>query len=225
MGSWGMGAPVEIEFAVNLSVPKGELREFGLLQMRPLVISNESEELEIDGYNAHEVICKSENVLGNGTFNNIHDVVYVDINTFDRSASRKTAQEISRLNAKLVTAERQYLLIGVGRWGSLDPWLGIPVTWEQISGAKAIVESDFKDLDVQPSQGTHFFQNLTSFKVGYFTVNFHTQKGQLDWNWLERQQTVEELKYIKHVRTESPIRIIINGRENRGIILKPEKSV
>ncbi len=222
MGSWGMGSPVEIEFAVNLSVPQGASREFGLLQMRPLAIHNELEELYIDGYADDELICRSNNAMGNGAVNNIFDIVYVDINTFQRSSTRKAAAEIAQLNGQLVSVGRPYLLIGVGRWGSLDPWLGIPVTWEQISGAKAIVESDFKDLDVQPSQGTHFFQNLTSFKVGYFTVNFHTGKGQLDWEWLQSQEPVKELKYVKHVRTKSPIHIKINGRENKGVILKPE---
>lgn len=221
MGSWGMGSPVEIEFAVNLSVPKGSPREFGLLQMRPLSINNELEELYIESYEEDEIICRSDNAMGNGAVDNITDIVFVDINTFDRAASRHAATEIAHLNNKLVREERQYLLIGVGRWGSLDHWLGIPVTWDQISGAKAIVESDFKDLDVQPSQGSHFFQNLTSFKVGYFTVNFHTGKGQLDWEWLQNQTPVEELKYVKHVRTDSPIQIKINGRENKGIILKP----
>lgn len=222
MGSWGMGSPVEIEFAVNLSVPKGLPREFGLLQMRPLAINNELEELHIDVYDDEDILCRSDNAMGNGAVDYITDIVFVDMNTFDRSATRQAASEIAKINNMLINQNLQYLLIGVGRWGSLDPWLGIPVTWEQISGAKAIVESDFKDLDVQPSQGTHFFQNLTSFKVGYFTVNFHTGKGQLDWEWLLRQEPVNELKYVKHVRTESPILIKINGRENKGVILKPK---
>jgi hypothetical protein len=221
MGSWGMGSPVEIEFAVDLSVPKGELREFGLLQMRPLVISNEVEELEIDGYEDSQIICQSNNALGNGVNHNITDIIFVDINTFDRSKSRKAAEEVSKLNNKLIHEGREYLLIGVGRWGSLDSWLGIPVTWENISGARAIVEANFKDFDVQPSQGSHFFQNLTSFKVGYFTVNRHLGKGMLDWEWLESLEPIQKHQFVTHVRTNSPITIKINGRENRGIILKP----
>jgi CheY-like chemotaxis protein len=221
LGRWGIGSPVEIEFAVNLSVPQGQLREFALLQMRPLVISNELEELDLEEFDDEQLICRSNNVLGNGIIKDITDIVYVDINTFNRSNSLQAAQEVSQINNKLINENKSYLLIGVGRWGSLDSWLGIPVTWEQISGARAIVESDFKDFDIQPSQGSHFFQNLTSFKVGYFTVNYHTKKGLVDWQWLEEQQCIEEKKFVKHVRTTSPISIRINGRENRGIILKP----
>ena len=116
-----------------------------------------------------------------------------------------------------------YLLIGVGRWGTLDPWLGIPVTWEQISGAKTIIETNFKDFDVQPSQGTHFFQNLTSFKVGYFTVNDPVGKGFVNWEWLGKQKAVDAKTFVRHLQIEKPITIKINGQENRGVILKPEE--
>lgn len=221
MGSWGMGAPVEIEFAVNLSTESGKPKEFGLLQMRPLVVNNELEELDVDGYENNKIICKSDNVLGNGIANDIYDIVYVDINHFDRSMSRAVANEISEINSKLVGQGRGYLLIGVGRWGTLDPWLGIPVTWENISGARAIVESNFKDFNVTPSQGTHFFQNLTSFKVGYFTVNDYVNQGFIDWTWLEERPDVIMHDYTRHVILDEPITIKINGQRNRGVILKP----
>lgn len=221
MGSWGMGAPVEIEFAVNLSTPDDKPKEFGLLQMRPLVVHNELEELEIDCYQKDDIICKSDNVLGNGIINNIFDIVFVDINHFDRSQSRAVAQEISEINSKLVGKGKGYLLIGVGRWGTLDPWLGIPVTWENISGARAIVESNFKDFNVTPSQGTHFFQNLTSFKVGYFTVNNYINQGFIDWTWLEERPGVEMRDFTRHVSLDNPITIKINGQQNKGVILKP----
>lgn len=221
MGRWGMGAPVEIEFAVNLSVPKGKPREFGVLQMRPLIISNELEELDLNGHDDSELICRSAKAMGNGLVRDIHDIVFVDINTFDRGKSNDAANEVAEFNAKLRSQDKPYLLIGVGRWGTLDPWLGIPVTWEQISGAKAIIESNFKDFDVEPSQGSHFFQNLTSFKVGYFTVNKHLGKGFIDWNWLEEQPPVESKTFTHHVSTDRPITIKINGQENKGIILKP----
>jgi hypothetical protein len=223
LGRWGMGSPVEIEFAVNLYPEDNGLRQFGLLQLRPLVISNEIEQLDIDIYPDDELICKSEQALGNGVIDDIHDVVFVDINEFDRSKSTHAAQEISKLNSKLVKENRPYLLIGVGRWGTLDPWLGIPVTWEQISGAKTIIETNFKDFDVQPSQGTHFFQNLTSFKVGYFTVNDRVGRGFVNWEWLSRQKAVEAKTFVRHLQIEKPITIKINGQENRGVILKPEE--
>jgi hypothetical protein len=160
-------------------------------------------------------------VLGNGVIKEIRDIVVVDIDRFDRSKSREVAWEVSRFNAKLVASQTPYLLIGVGRWGTLDPWLGIPVTWDQISGASAIVEANMKDLNVTPSQGSHFFQNLTSFMVGYFTVNAHTNHGFIDWEWLSAQEAVEELVFTRHIRCAEPFTIKMNGHKNKGIILKP----
>ncbi len=221
MGAWGMGSPVEIEFAANLSPEQGKKREFGILQMRPLVVNDEREELNISSHEEPELICKSENVLGNGRIQNIHDIVYVDINQFDRSRTREVAREIGELNSLLINQNKRYILIGVGRWGTLDPWLGIPVTWEQISGANAIVESNFKDFNVAPSQGSHFFQNLTSFKVGYFTVNNHLEQGFIDWDWLEEQANVEMRDYTRHITFDKPITVKIDGQKNVGIILKP----
>ncbi|MCF6271322.1 MAG: DUF5752 family protein [Melioribacteraceae bacterium] len=221
MSSWGMGNPVEIEFAVNLSVPKGKLKEFGVVQMRPLVISTELEELDTEGHEEKELVCKSNFAMGNGVNSKIKDIVFVDIDKFDRARSRETADEVGFLNKKLVAENKKYLLIGVGRWGTLDPWLGIPISWDQISGAKAIVESNFKDFDVEPSQGSHFFQNLTSFKVGYFTVNETKNNGFIDWKWLTSQKVVEQKGVTRHIILDSPITIKINGRENKGIIIKP----
>ncbi len=222
-GTWGMGVPVEIEFAVNMDTPEGEPKEFAMLQMRPLVISTELEELDVDDYKREDLICQSLQVLGNGAVNDIHDIVMVDIDKFDRSKTRETALEISKLNNKLLRQQRPYILIGVGRWGSLDHWLGIPVTWDQISGASVIVESEFKDLNVSPSQGSHFFQNLTSFKVGYFTINSTNNLGFIDWDWLSGCSSVEELSYTKHIKFDKPISVKINGHKNKGIIFKPGK--
>ena len=221
LGSWGMGSPVEIEFAVNLSVSGNASKEFALLQMRPLVISNEQELLEVEGYKNNDILCKSDKVLGNGIMSNIHDIVYVDMFKFDRSKSSETSQEIGYFNSKLLFEQRPYLLIGVGRWGTLDPWLGIPVTWEQINGARAIIESNFKEFNVTPSQGSHFFQNLTSFKVGYFTVDEFSDEGFVDWDWLNTQKAVETKMFTRHLRLSQPLTIIINGQDNKGIILKP----
>ncbi len=219
-GSWGMGTPVEIEFAVNLEVPQGERKEFAMLQMRPMVLSRESEELIIGEINKDETLCYSTQVLGNGAVNGVQDIVVVDYEKFDRAKSKEVVQEVSKLNAKLLAERKPYILFGVGRWGSLDPWLGIPVTWDQISGAAVIVESGFKDFSVTPSQGSHFFQNLTSFRVGYFTVNADNNSF-IDWQWLCKQTAVEELVYTKHLRFEQPITIRMNGHENRGVIYKP----
>jgi CheY-like chemotaxis protein len=220
-GTWGMGSAVEIEFAVNLDVPKGEPKEFAMLQMRPLVISREKEELSVDEYKEEELICTSDKVLGNGATENIHDIVFVDINKFDRGKSKDVAFEVSKINSRLLNEKKPYILIGVGRWGSLDPWLGIPVTWDQISGAAAIVESGFKDINVTPSQGSHFFQNITSFKIGYFTVNSFLKVGFIDWQWLLDKTPVEELKFTKHIHFDEPLSVKINGHKNKGVIIKP----
>lgn len=221
MGSWGMGSPVELEFAVNLSRNNKRNKQFALLQMRPLVINNELEELEIEDPSHSDIICKSNMVLGNGVIHDIHDVVLVDREKFDRSKSNQVAQEIAQFNSTLIHEQRRYLLVGVGRWGTLDQWLGIPVAWTHISGAKAIIESNFKDFHVSPSQGTHFFQNLTSFKVGYFTVDEHREIGYLNWEWLNEQSVVSERKFTKHIHFEKPLTIKINGQTGIGVIYKP----
>jgi len=222
MGSWGMGSPIEIEFACKLSVPKDEPKQFAVLQMRPLVISSELENLDLSGYNLSQLICHSGSALGNGLYSDIYDIVFVDKENFDRSKSREAAAEIADFNRKLSETGRKYLLIGVGRWGSMDPWLGIPVTWDQISGARAIVEANFKDFNVTPSQGTHFFQNLTSFKVGYFTVDYGNSDNFIDWQWLYNLKPAERKKYTVHVRLKQPVSVKVNGKNNAGIITKPD---
>jgi hypothetical protein len=221
MGTWGTGSPVEIEFAVNLSVQGGVKKEFALLQMRPLVINSEIEELEIEHVDTHNLLCKSDQVLGHGVISNVRDIICVDIDKFERRSTMEVAREIAQFNSKLVNESTPYLLIGIGRWGTLDPWLGIPVNWEHINGAKAIIESNFKDFNVLPSQGSHFFQNLTSFKVGYFTVDDFTQQGFIDWKWLKKQNVAERKLFTKHIRLPEPVTIKINGHRNVGVIVKP----
>src|SRR3989339_227728 len=221
MGTWGMGTPIEIEFAGNLTGEDNQPKQFCLLQMRPLVITRESEEVKINEFEKDEVVCYSEQVLGNGLIDDIKDIVLIDYNLFDRAKSRDVAREVNLFNNKLLSEKKPYLLIGVGRWGTLDPWLGIPVTWEQISGAKAIIEADFKEISVAPSQGSHFFQNIISFMVGYFTVNLEKKMGELDWQWLLKQKPVETMEFTRHLRFENPIIIKMNGHKNKGVIFKP----
>ncbi|GBD88823.1 phosphoenolpyruvate synthase [bacterium BMS3Abin03] len=222
IGTRGIGTPVELEFAVNLSSPKGGKKEFGLLQMRPLVIKQEDDELEIESFKEDDLICQSNQVLGHGIVDDVYDIIVVDYHKFERSKSRDVAAEVTAFNYKMLNANRPYLLIGVGRWGSLDPWLGIPVTWEQIAGAKAIVETSFKDMIVKPSQGSHFFQNITSFMIGYFTINPEQNEGILDWDWLLNIKPFERKHYTRHLRFKEPIVIKMNGHKNEGIILKPK---
>jgi hypothetical protein len=223
LGSSGMGAPVEIEFAISMSVPSGLPREFAVLQIRPLVLSTEPVHLSPEELDPTRHVCWSQKALGNGVIGDIRDIVYVDIRRFERSHTIDVAAEVSAVNQQLVAEHRPYLLIGMGRWGSLDPWLGIPVRWDQIAGARVIVEAGFKDFAVEPSQGSHFFHNITSFKVGYFTVGDNATEGFVDWEWLFGQSPVESLTYIRHLRFEVPLSVTIDGQHNTGIIRKPER--
>ena len=214
IGHWGMGGPVEIEFAVDLAA-----RELAFLQLRPLALSREMLEVVIGELAPDRLICRSSRVLGNGRIDDVRDVIVVDRQRFARASSRQVAAELAQCNAEL--SGRPYLLIGVGRWGSADPWLGIPVTWEQISGARVIVEAGFADLEVTPSQGTHFFQNLTSFNVGYFTINPDAGEGFVAWDWLAAQPAVRETGYVRHLRFDQPGVVKMNGKQGEGVILKP----
>jgi len=221
LGERGMSQPVELEFAVNLSVPKGELQEFILLQMRPLVLTREVEELKIRDVEPSHLICMSNKVLGIGRVDDIRDIVYIDPDKFDRAKSRDVAAEISKINATLLAEDRPYLLIGIGRWGSSDPWLGIPVEWEQINGARVIIETGFKDFQVQPSEGAHFFHNITSMQIGYFTVNPDLGQGMLDWPWLRNAKAKNSKSVVRHVQFDTPLVVMMNGHKNQGVIYKP----
>jgi CheY-like chemotaxis protein len=221
IGKEGTSTPVEIEFAVCLSAPSGAPKVFGFLQLRPLALSREMAELELGNEDPAHLLCSSPAVLGHGKIDDLRDVVVVDRHRFDRGRSREVAREVARVNASLTAAGLPYLLCGVGRWGSADPFLGIPVTWDQICSARVIVESGFKDFKVTPSQGTHFFQNITTSQVGYFTVNPDEDQGFLDWEWLARQPAIEELEFVRHLRFKDPVVVKMNGKKNEGVILKP----
>ena len=189
--------------------------------MRPLALSGEREELEIGEVLASQVVCRSASVLGHGRISDLCDLVVVDYHRFDRLRSPEVALQVARFDAKLQKAGRPYLLVGVGRWGSADPNLGIPVSWNQISGARVIVEAGFRDFKVTPSQGSHFFQNLTSCNVGYFTVNPEAGDGFVDWEWLANQPQVERTEFVSHIRLPDPLKIKMSGKTGVGVILKP----
>jgi len=190
--------------------------------MRPLALLRETESLDLGEVTPEAVLCRSERVLGHGRLEGIRDLVVVDFQRFERSRSRDGAAEVGRLNGILLSSGVPYALVGVGRWGSRDPWLGIPVTWDQVSGARVIVEAGLRDLKVTPSQGTHFFQNLTSFNVGYFTVNPESGDGYVDWPWLAAQAACSEAAHVRHLRLEAPILVLMNGKRSQGLIRKPE---
>lgn len=220
IGARGIGTPVEIEFAADLS---GETRKLGVLQMRPLVLSREMDELNIADVPRPQLLCSSDQVLGHGVIRDLRDIVVVGIDTFERSRSHDAAREVAKINARLIAERRSYLLIGPGRWGSLDPLLGIPVRWDQICGASAIVEAGFRDLSIDPSQGSHFFQNLTAFQVGYFSVSPRVRNSFVDWEWLAAQRAIHETPRVRHIRLGHGVTVKVNGRERKGVIVKPEK--
>ena len=222
-GEDALGNPVEIEFAVRL--PNGdEPAEFGFLQIRPLTLARDHQDLAISDVDPSLLLCRSTKVLGNGRTENLHDIVVVDSHRFERSRSPQVAQAVAHFNAVLSAENRPYILIGVGRWGSNDPWLGIPVEWDEISGARVIVEAGFRDFRVTPSQGSHFFQNLTAFQVGYFTVNPDAGEGSLDWQWLAEQPAVDERECVRHLQLSHPLKIVMNSRTSQGVIFKPEEN-
>ena len=216
-------APVEIEFAVSLSDSKSRERKhrFGFLQVRPMAISDENVKIDDTEFGSENIIISSENVLGNGIIDNLVDIVYVKPETFDAKYSSKIVEEIQKVNQNLVGSKLKYLLIGFGRWGSSDPWLGIPVDWSNISGAKVIVESMLQNMNVELSQGSHFFHNLTSFNVSYFSIPFQS-KSKINWEWLMSQTTIIETEFVRHIKLSSPLLIKVDGKKGKGIISKCE---
>lgn len=221
IGQKEMGKPVEIEFAVNIDMPKGQPKVFSLLQIRPIVGKNETINLKLEEINKDEALILSNMALGNGKIKEICDFVYIKPESWNAAKSSEIANDIEVLNDRFIAEKRNYVLVGPGRWGSSDPWLGIPVRWPQISAARVIIESGLENYRIDPSQGTHFFQNLTSFNVGYFTINPHIRDGYYDLDFLNTQQPYYEDAFIRHVRFHSPIRIEIDGKKNIGVIYKP----
>jgi hypothetical protein len=208
---------VEIEFAVTLDPDRGLPARFGFLQVRPMVVSHEKVDLSKEDLTGDNVLVASESVLGNGTMRAIQDVVYIKPDKFEISKTSSIAKEIEKLNHELVQTNRPYVLIGFGRWGSSDPSGGIPLKFGQISGAKVIVEATLPNMNHMLSQGSHFFHNITSFQVFYFSIA-HWDKYRIDWDWLNNQEAIHEAHYIRHVRPASPLSIIVDGRKGRGVI-------
>ncbi len=206
--------PVEIEFAVTFN----PLR-FGFLQVRPMVVSSDKVEVTEEDLLDENILVASRNVLGNGINNTIKDIVYVKPESFEAKHTNQIAGELESINKTLVNLHRPYLLIGFGRWGSSDPWLGIPVNWGQVSGAKAIVETAMENLNVEFSQGSHFFHNLTSFNVSYFSVKI-SDSYKIDWDWLSEQHVEYETDFVRHVSLSSALHTKVDGRSGRGTINK-----
>lgn len=212
-------APVEIEFAVTFErAPARRLARFGFLQVRPMVVSSEIVAIPPEEMRGPNVLVASGSAMGNGVIDDVRDVVYVKPDAFEARHTHAIAGELAQFNARLTDERRPYLLFGVGRWGSADPWLGIPIDWSQIAGARAIVELSLPSMSVELSQGSHFFHNLSSFGVSYFSVP-HATGYPINWGWLERQTPIAEASFVRHVRAQAPLVIKVDGRSARGVIL------
>ena len=221
-GEQEMRRPVEIEFAATMSREQDKTGTFYLLQIRPIVDSKEMLDEDLNEIRDEDVILRSYNSLGHGIMNEIHDIVYVKTEGYSASNNQAIAWEIEKINRQFLNEGKNYVLVGPGRWGSSDTWLGIPVKWPHISAARVIVEAGLTNYRVDPSQGTHFFQNLTSFGVGYFTINAFMNDGVYDQDFLNAQPAVDETKFLRHVRFEKPMIVKMDGKKKLGVVLRPE---
>ena len=217
LGRESMSGAVEIEFAVNLD---SDPKEFAILQMRPYGTGSRFESVELDDIKADAMVCSSPQSLGNGVITGLYDVVYVRPDVFDAAKTPQIAAEVAAINQSLRNEKRECLLIGPGRWGSSNSWLGIPVCWGQVSAARVIVEAGLDNFMVDPSQGSHFFHNLTSIGTAYLTVTPRTGQGMIDWAWLDQQPAFHETEYVRHLRLKNPLEARIDGRSSRAIVLK-----
>jgi len=224
IGQKEMNLPIEIEFAVDMDVAPGLPYVFNFLQIRPIVETDQRSNIDIGELDLSTAILYSESALGNGEFSGLRDLVYVKPENWDAASSKEIAGIMEKLNSGFRENKTGYVLVGPGRWGSSDPWLGIPVKWSQISEARIIVESGLENFRIDPSQGTHFFQNLTSFRVGYMTINPFIGDGLYDTAFLDGLEAVYEDEYVRHVRFGSDLKILIDGKTYRGVVKKPTGS-
>jgi len=222
IGQKEMGNPIEIEFAIDLNKKKDEPLIFNFLQIRPIVSNDQENDFDLDQVSMDNALIYSDSALGNGIIDDVFDLVYVKPESFSSLKSKEIANEMIKINEQFKKEGKNYVLVGPGRWGTADPSLGIPVKWAQISQARLIVESGLENYRIDPSQGTHFFQNLTSFRVGYFTINPYINEGHFDLDFLKKSKALYENEFIRHVRFQNPIKIQIDGRSSRGVVLKPQ---
>ena len=224
LGTVGIGSPAEMEFVVQLEPGLDREQVFHVVQMRPLVVESFNDDVRLSADEEEQAIVRTKVALGHGRRESLTDVIVVDPEAFERAQTGDAVAIIESINGRLRDEGRHCLLIGPGRWGSQDPWLGIPVTWQQISTARAIVETDFRDLQVEPSFGSHFFHNLTCFGVAFFAVHQTERGGMIQWDWIRKQPALtEELDgTIRHLRFEQPLKVLVDGESGTGVILPPE---
>ncbi len=223
VGRRGMGCPVEIEFAVDLTPEIPETYTFSLLQIRPMIKYEQRLAVEIDAEDRNRAFCFSRHALGNGQQSGIRDIVFVKPDTFDPARTLEMIAPIARLNQTLSALKRPYVLIGPGRWGSADRWLGIPVDWKDISGVGPIVETRAHNMQAEPSQGSHFFHNITALGISYITVGNDGQ-DRLDWDWLLSLPPQNETEFIRHVQVENGIRVKVDGKQSIAAMMAEKSS-
>jgi hypothetical protein len=223
-GKKAFAAHVEIEFAINLYQDPLRKPEFYFLQIRPIVVGREMQELELEEISAKQLLCRCRHAMGNGVFEEIRDLVYVNPENFAIANSLKIAAEIGELNRILLEENKKFILIGFGRFGTNDPWLGIPLEWHQMSAAKIIIEANLEGFNIDPSQGSHFFHNMISQNLGYFHIANCDQQEFINWGFLNRQPVFQQGEFIKHLRFSEPLMVKIDGRTSLGVIFKPRKS-
>jgi len=213
-----LGAPVEIEYAVDLTKDEEGRASFYLLQIKPYLGSSDDYEIDMDEIDRDAVLLFAGKSMGNGRMEDIKDIVFVRPDAFDKTLTREILLEIEEMNSSLVAEGRKYILIGPGRWGTQDRFLGIPVRWPQISNARVIVELSLPGFPLDASLGSHFFHNVTSMNVGYFSVQHDSETDRIDWECLEKQQVVSEKKYIKHITFKEPLTVIMDGKKRNSVI-------
>jgi hypothetical protein len=224
LGSSALNVPVEMEFAVEINPDPDKANEFWFLQIRPMSVGSTVDDISVyDGEN-HQILCKSDQALSNGRIDGVRDIVFVRNDNFDRANMAHMADHVGRYNQSFKNKEKPYILVGPGRWGTADRWLGIPTKWDQISSARVIVEAAYGDFVVDPSFGTHFFQNLITFQIAYLTINTSNEYNFFDWDWLNSIEPVSETEYVRHVRLEHPLSILIDGRCGKAVVFKPNGS-
>ncbi len=218
-GQSELNNPVEIEFALDFN-SKAKNATFNILQIRPIIESELGVEIDLNNINNDDIVVLSNSSLGHGEYNDICDIIYVKPDSFDSLKTLLIAETVDNLNKKFKEEKKNYILIGPGRWGSSDPNLGIPVRWSQISNAFIIIESGLKNYRIDPSQGTHFFQNLTSFGIGYFTINPYINDGYYNIDWLNSLTPKFENEFVRHIQFDKPLTVKVDGKKSIGIILK-----
>ncbi|MGQ1908554.1 PEP/pyruvate-binding domain-containing protein [Marinifilum sp. RC60d5] len=213
-----MGAPVEIEFAVDLSKGKDGNPTFHLLQIKPLIRQEMSIDIDMSKVVKDKLVMIANKGMGNGKVDHIRDVIYMDLSKFDRTKTEEMAEEMALLNQKMKEQDRQYVLFGPGRWGTRDKFTGIPVLWSQISNAKVIVEQGLEDFPLDASLGSHFFHNVTSMNVGYFSIKNNTEQNFVNIEILDKQEKIEQVHYFKHVRFKEPLEVLMDGKKQTSVI-------